>query len=622
MKIFIILYILFKTNIFANPLNEILSLVEPQTNCLEDIGVGDQEIEQSPADQTLYKKCIEDICQNGPSLSSNLEQLEEDFNKDSDTFLKQNLDPLIDNIFSNAQDRALNAIDNLSDEEKETVESIWYSGLMANIVLSKSGDMYNAYLEGVRNAPEGLSTEEQIAFGDNAANEYLAREFSPEFAQSFTSMKSIQEEIEQYITVNQNQIINDIQNATPASLRERIYRIPNSLEAGKQTLLSAINRYEISTEARESNDSLTGSMNNLMEPIAELVRLEAISNNRNYSEQLNIAIEAFKKLPSEKRNNFTFNATQNIRTNIQYQRNNCRSRISNELSQLQEQASLTNSRSQVEVAKQEFITNLSQSNLYSKKTRTALKEYLNSLIILTPPSRESYIENLQEFNERNQKIFNNTTPFSQVVSGINISGGFQCSNLPQADSLNSFRHGGQLVNHQIVLGNDALLNFEQVGKSVLFHELSHAVSAFIRNGSGSRTSKFELNRSRRCTGRGHIQGSFFQRMLKPSVSNFQEEDFADVLTAKMFPNTRNIACGFMNGNLPTSMAVNATTSTIADPMMQLMGMEPTHSSDVYRLLNWQYNTGKSIPSSCNQAMREENLQNEFPTRCIRGSVNQ
>lgn len=132
------------------------------------------------------------------------------------------------------------------------------------------------------------------------------------------------------------------------------------------------------------------------------------------------------------------------------------------------------------------------------------------------------------------------------------------------------------------------LRHPEYGVNVIAHELGHLLYNQLENHAGSSTnSKQWFESTKSCLVGQHDE----------SGSQYLMEDWADFVSAKIALSPKNTACMLYNENSAGAL-LQFSLSTTSD----------SHSSPLFRLLNFEVQRGREIPAQCAAALRTKGEQ--------------
>jgi hypothetical protein len=536
-------------------------------------------------------------------------------NEYSETYKKQ-VDPLINRQMTRINKFQEEHFDQLSPPQKKQLQdSIYISQTIEKVNTKTAGIFSQALKEFRESAAKGniQSYEEINAIIERKTNELLTRKYSADFAEAYTSYTSTAKRLRTKANEKSEKILkeNDNHEEVFQSYKEKIERFTDQYPEMKLSLLTQLYSFQ---RLKNSNPNKLESFVDLQSLITSFEQAEAFSNSPSFQGirqnfVTNIQKTFASELPSDQKSLFQVTKERSKKTQFQ----NCKMDFEIQMNQLVSNEDTEKTRGSIEEAVKSYILNIVKSEMYSEETLIRLADYLRSLSIRTPPSREEYLDQLEIGISQAMEGIQKQSKLLAVGTSLLGQSGYQCGILPSQNIGNFYHHGASLSDSYIHLSNQALHNFDQVGRHVLNHELGHAVSFFLQYRRSSRESRRSQKNRLSCLGRGHLKGNFWQRLFKFSVPHFQEEDFADALTASLFPDLPNPGCALLVNGQPRTKDRNITTSPPSedDPYQGY-----PHSSSVFRVLSMHKYQDKEIPKSCEEPLKKENFDIGYNGSCL------
>lgn len=578
---------------------------------------------------TLYTQCLQDICGTSPSIVDGEDKLIENFVVDLESVNKNLINPLLERSFDEIEAKAEQALEQLTEQEQQEAMDEFYFRL-ANDTIFHSLSVYTQQIfqevsELVRSG--AIAQESMYAEIHHKVHEVLKRELNQDMADAYFALsvgniernKWAKEQAQLFLKANPDK------DKALAQIEARVNKIPDHFPSEKSSLLAQLEIYKlIQTPDQHQLVSYIDQETLLV----SLLKAENTLAGENLKAKRKNLVEKFHELLASWNEGETEEDKQAqtqpepLKEQLKYQlkqilevkKDECRGSIQKEMSQLLNSEDAATAREKALQAKFNFAEGLKRSGLYSRSTLKAISEFIHAVNLQTPPSHKDYLRTIQQHAHKTHQSMNRSPQF---YFNVTLAGdpATLCGVLPSHNLDNFYKHGEGLPHSSIYLSNNSLLNFEQVGLNVLNHELSHAVSYAIQLVTSSKSSFRTHHERKKCLGMGHVEATGFSRMFADPVEQFQEEDFADILPAKLFQQSSNLGCNLLIDGQPTTPDRNARTTQTPNDSSDPNDWK-VHSSSVFRILNIQLNLGHKLPKSCRGPMKQENLKLKFPTSCF------
>ena len=217
---------------------------------------------------------------------------------------------------------------------------------------------------------------------------------------------------------------------------------------------------------------------------------------------------------------------------------------------------------------------------YSTLSGRRLRDLLRSVRFILPPTREQakqdYLDQIKTYAERTPELLNDDNPLQSFCFAREFSArALRDETLPTTDRV--------FVSVESVL-------YPDIGRQILAHEMGHQISAEFKRKNLSAESTQIYDRTRKCLADQH-------RFEEGPPDRFVEEDHADLISARAFPNSQvETWCMAQGGK--HSFELNASK-------------EDPHSGFLFRLLHMHQIAFGSLPPTCLDALREAGQNVQF-----------
>lgn len=152
------------------------------------------------------------------------------------------------------------------------------------------------------------------------------------------------------------------------------------------------------------------------------------------------------------------------------------------------------------------------------------------------------------------------------------------------------------------------VKFAVDARGVTNHELSHLLYDTLKENDISTKTKSWFNASRSCLLDNHSYLSEEEMRNQKNLSKekgaflYEEEDWADLISASIPSGETNLACIFARKN---------DDSSYKEHSLRNADQSDPHSSDFFRLLHINYIRNGNIPTACKQALSSKGLSDSF-----------
>ncbi len=223
------------------------------------------------------------------------------------------------------------------------------------------------------------------------------------------------------------------------------------------------------------------------------------------------------------------------------------------------------------------------------------KQFKKSLLNLVKEVTEQTSRERELLNSNRREAFLMTELFN--VSDTSANRGFvlQPDEYCRQVSLNPLPDAASFQTNKFSVGVQSI-RYPEYGTGILAHELGHLTYKALRdNAQTSQQTKAWFDRTKSCLASQH----------NADGTRFEAEDFADYISAKTNMSQKNPMCLVVGQGqfYPASQFRLDQTNSV-----------DTHSSTIFRALNFEFQQGRDIPAECLAALPEGQTLSAF-NRC-------